>query len=181
MKIKHHNLFNLVNDIFLSYGIQLEEGELFGLIWKFRQSHHPNVNLYSGVKEVLQKLSLKYNLAAASYTQGSYAYRELEELEIAQYFSYFIFSSDIGYRKTDQEFYKICLQKTRNVPGECLVVGDNYLQDVVIPKKVGLKAVLIKNPSTDKQNIIDDVEPDRIVKLEDIATLPLVIQSIELD
>ena len=126
----------------------------------------------------MYELSKKYTLSIASYTQGSYTYKELEKFDIAQYFSYFIFSSDIGYKKTDQEFYKICLQKTNNEPDECLMIGDNYLQDVVIPKRVGLKAILIKNPSTDKQNIINDVEPDDIVQLKDIAILPSVIQSI---
>ncbi len=58
------------------------------------------------------------------------------------------------------------------------MIGDNYLQDVVIPKRVGLKAILIKNPLTDKQNIIDDVKPDGVVQLKDITTLPSIIQSI---
>ena len=159
--------------------IKVEKKELHELIWKFRQSYHPDVNLISGVSDLLCELSLKYILATASYAQSYYTYRELEKSGIAQYFSHFIFSSDIGYRKTDQEFYKICLKKTNNAPEECLMVGDNYLQDVVTPKKVGLKAVLIRNPLTDRQNIIGDVKPDGIIRLEDIKTLPLIIQSIK--
>jgi putative hydrolase of the HAD superfamily len=176
MKFRHHNLFDLINAIFLNYNIKIGKDELFELIWRFRQAHHPEVKLYPGVKDMLHELSLKYALAVASYTQGSYMHKELEKLEILQYFSHFIFSSDIGYKKTDQEFYKICLQKTNNKPEECLMVGDNYLQDVVIPKKLGLRAILIRNPQTDKENIIGDVRPDGIVKLEDISALPLIIQ-----
>ncbi|HBB36807.1 MAG: HAD-superfamily hydrolase, subfamily IA, variant 3 [Candidatus Moranbacteria bacterium GW2011_GWC1_45_18] len=179
MKLRHHNLVNLVNAAFLNYDIKVEKKELHELIWKFRQSYHPDVNLISGVSDLLCELSLKYILATASYAQSYYTYRELEKSGIAQYFSHFIFSSDIGYRKTDQEFYKICLKKTNNAPEECLMVGDNYLQDVVTPKKVGLKAVLIRNPLTDRQNIIGDVKPDGIIRLEDIKTLPLIIQSIK--
>jgi putative hydrolase of the HAD superfamily len=178
MKLRHHSLPDLINVIFLNYNIRIGQEELLDLIWKFRQTYYSDVKLYPGVKNVLKELSQRYTLVIASYTQGSYTCRELEKLGIAQYFSHFIFSSDIGYRKTDQEFYRICLQKINNKPDECLMVGDNYLQDVVIPKRVGLKAVLIKNPLTDKQNIIDDVGPDRIVKLEDITTLPSIIQSI---
>jgi len=178
MELRHHSLFNLVNTVFLNHDVKIEKNELLNLIWEFRQLHHLDLELYHGIKDVLYELSKKYTLSIASYTQGSYTYKELEKFDIAQYFSYFIFSSDIGYKKTDQEFYKICLQKTNNEPDECLMIGDNYLQDVVIPKRVGLKAILIKNPSTDKQNIINDVEPDDIVQLKDIAILPSVIQSI---
>jgi putative hydrolase of the HAD superfamily len=178
MKFRHHNLFDLINAIFLNYNIEVDKKELFDLIWQFRQLHHPEVNLYPGVKDILHELSLKYTLSVASYTQGSYTHKELEKLGIAQCFSHFIFSSDIGYRKTDQEFYKICLQKTNSNPEECLMIGDNYLQDVVIPKKLGLRAILIENLQTNKQNVINDVKPDGIVKLEDISTLPLIIQSI---
>lgn len=178
MELRHHNLFNLVNTIFLNHDVKIEKNELLNLIWEFRQLHHPDLELYHGVKDILHELSQKYTLSIASYTQGSYTHRELEKLGIAQYFSYFIFSSDIGYKKTDQEFYRICLQKTNNKPDECLMIGDNYLQDVVIPKRIGLKAILIKNPLTDKRNIIDDAKPDGIIRLNDIATLPLIIQSI---
>lgn len=178
MELRHHNLFNSINVVFLGHKVKVEKKELLDLIWKFRQLYRSDLELYPGVKDVLHELSQKYTLSTASYTQGSYTHKELKKLGIAQYFSYFIFSSDIGYRKTDQEFYRICLQKTNNKPDECLMVGDNYLQDIVIPKKVGLKAVLIKNPSDDKQNVIDDVKPDSIVQLKNIATLPSIIQSI---
>ena len=178
MKLRHHNLAGLVGNIFLNYNINMEKGEMLDLIWKFRQLHHPEAKLYPGIKDVLAELSQKYTLAVASYTQGSYTCKELERLGIAQYFSHFVFSSDIGYRKTDQEFYKICLQETSSEAGRCLMIGDNYLQDVVIPKKVGIRAILVRNPLTDKQNVIDDVRPDGIVKLEDIATLPSIVRSI---
>jgi putative hydrolase of the HAD superfamily len=177
MKLRHHNFFDLINAIFQNYNVEIGKEELLDLIWQFRQAHHPETKLYPGVKDMLHELSLKYMLAVASYTQGSYMLKELEKLGIAQYFSHFIFSSDIGYRKTDQEFYKICLQKTNGKPDECLMVGDNYLQDVVTPKKLGLKAILIRNPLTDGENIIGNVKPDRTVELENISTLPLIMQG----
>lgn len=178
MKSKHHNLFNSINAVFLNHSIEIEKTELLDLIWEFRKIYCSDLEIYPGVKDMLSELSLRYTLSTASYTQGSYTRKELEKLDIAQYFSHFLFSSDIGYRKTDQEFYRICLQKTDNKPEECIMVGDNYLQDIVTSKKVGLKAVLIRNPLTDERNIIDDIEPDGIVQLKDMATLPSIIQSI---
>lgn len=177
MNSRHHNLFNSINTIFLNNNIKMGKKELLDLIWKFRKKHSSNLELYPKVKNMLNKLSKKYILSTASYTQGSYTYKELKKLEIAQYFSYFIFSSDIGYRKTDQKFFRICLKKTKNKPDECIMVGDNYLQDVVSPKKIGLKAILIENPLTNGRNIIKAVKPDSVVKLKDISRLPSVVES----
>ncbi|MDD5489220.1 MAG: HAD family hydrolase [Candidatus Moranbacteria bacterium] len=177
-KFRHHNLFDLINSVFRAYGIQAEKKTLLDLIWKFRKMNCPHVALYPEVKSVLEELSQKYSLSVASFAQSSYTKRELEELGIAKYFSRFIFSSDIGYKKTDPEFYRICLRITGKKPEECLMVGDNYLQDIVIPKSVGLYAILIRNPLTDKQNNIGDIKPDKILNIEDIVALPTAVRSI---
>lgn len=178
MKFRHHDLFDLIYVIFRNLAVRADKKEILDLIWKFWRKNHPRVELYPGAKYALAELSQKYSLSIASYAQSSYTHKELEELGIAQFFSHFIYSSDIGYRKTDREFYKICLKRTGRKPAECLMVGDNYLQDVVIPKSIGLKALLVKNPLTDKQNITAGIEPDGIVKIEDMATLPLAIRPI---
>jgi putative hydrolase of the HAD superfamily len=177
MKYRHHSLLKSIKVVFLSYGIKIEKEELIDLIWEFRKKHSSNLEIYPGVERMLKKLSKKHVLSIASYTQSSYTYKELEKFKIAQYFSHFIFSSDIGYRKTDQEFFRKCLEKTKSKSSECVMVGDNYLQDVVIPKQVGLKAILIENPLVNSKNTNKDVKPDSIVKLEDISKLPLIIES----
>jgi len=177
-KFRHHNLFDLIDTVFRDYGIQMEEKTLFDLIWKFRKTNYPHVGLYPGAKDVLDELSQKYSLSVASFAQSSYSKRELKELGIAKYFSHFIFSSDIGYRKTDQEFFRICLKIAGRKPAECLMIGDNYLQDIAVPKAVGLRAILIRNPLTDEQNNIGDIKPDEVLSLEDIAKLPSIIRSI---
>ena len=177
-EFRHHSIYNSVNAVFLNYDIKISKDELLDLIWEFRQVHTSDLELYPGVKDMLHELSKKYVLSTASYAQSSSTRNELKKLGIDQYFSHFIFSSDIGYKKTDQKFYEICLQETGNKSEECLMIGDNYLQDVVIPKKVGLKAILIKNPLTDGRNIINDIKPDGTAELKDIAILPLVIRSI---
>jgi putative hydrolase of the HAD superfamily len=176
-KFRHHNLFDLIGSLFGDYGIQAEKKTLFDLIWKFRAASRSHVELYPGVKAVLEELSQKYSLSVASFAQSSYTKRELEELGIAKFFSHFVFSSDNGYRKTDPEFYNVCLRIAGEKPEECLMVGDNYLQDIVVPKSVGFQAILIRNPLTDKQNIIEDIKPDGIVRVENLAMLPSVIED----
>ncbi|MFH1611730.1 MAG: HAD family hydrolase [bacterium] len=175
---KHHNLFNSINTVFLNHGIKIEKSIILDLIWQFRKKYTTDLHIYPGVKDMLYKLSKVYTLSIASYTQSSYTYLELEKFKISQYFSHFIFSSDIGYRKTDPEFFKICLKETKNLPQNCIMIGDNYLQDIVTPKKVGFKAILIENPETNKKNHIKKIQPDGIVKLKNIFTLHSVIKSL---
>ncbi|MFC1644777.1 HAD family hydrolase [Patescibacteria group bacterium] len=177
-KLRHHSIYNSVNAVFLNYDIKIGRDELLDLIWEFRQVYVSDLGLYPGVKDMLHELSKKYILSTASYAQSFSTRNELKKLGIDQYFSHFIFSSDIGYRKTSQRFFEICLQETSSNSEECLMIGDNYLQDVVTPKKAGLKAILVKNPLTDGKNVINDVEPDGVVELKDILTLPSVIRSI---
>lgn len=162
----------------MSHAIKIERIELLDLIWKFRKEYASDLEIYPGVKNMLRKLFAEYYLSTASYTQGSYTKKELEELEIAQFFSNFIFSSDIGYRKTDSKFFELCLKKTGNKPKECVMVGDNYLQDVLSPKQIGLKAILIDNAQRSKRNNITEVRPDATVKLENIGELPDIIDSL---
>ncbi|MFC1609253.1 HAD family hydrolase [Patescibacteria group bacterium] len=178
-KFRHHSVYNSVNAVFLNYGIGISKDELLDLIWEFRQLYVSDLELYPGVKDMLRELSEKYVLSTASYAQSSSTRNELKKLGIDKYFSHFIFSSDIGYKKTSQKFFEICLQETNSEPDECLMIGDNYLQDVVTPKRVGLKAILVKNPLTNDRNIINDVEPDCVVDLKDISTLPLSIKDFE--
>ncbi|MEA3273405.1 MAG: HAD family hydrolase [Patescibacteria group bacterium] len=178
MKTRHHDLSNSINNVFLNHNVAVEKNDLLDLIWEFRSEYASDLEIYPGVESMLEKLFAKYFLSTASYTQGSYTRKELEKLKIAQYFSSFVFSSDIGYRKTDPKFFEICLEKTENKPVECVMVGDNYLQDVVSSKTIGLKAVLIDNPQTSANNNITEVKPDAIVKLENIEELPDVIESL---
>ncbi len=111
MELRHHNLFNLINTVFLSYNIKVEEKELLDLIWKFRQLHHSNLELYYGVKDVLYELSKKYTLSTASYAQGSYTRKELKKLGIAQYFSYFVFLLILAIKKRIKSFIEFVYKK----------------------------------------------------------------------
>lgn len=62
------------------------------------------------------------------------------------------------------------------MPQECIMIGDNYLQDIAVPKKVGFEAILIENPETNDKNYIKKIQPDGIVKLENISTLDAIIK-----
>jgi putative hydrolase of the HAD superfamily len=129
---------------------------------------------------MLSRLSKEYTLSTASHTQGSFTQLELRELNIEQFFSYFIYSSDIGFRKESVEFYKRALEIVGKEAIDCLMVGDNYDVDVLVPKKLGINAVWLENPITSSKYTEDIKEypPQNIIKLENIQTLPDLIKLV---
>ena len=158
---------------------KLSEEKISVLIYEYRKISRGYVKLYPKVSETLARLSEKYILSIASYTQSSFTQPELKELGIEKYFSYFIFSSDIGFRKESTEFYKKCLQIVGKNPMDCVMVGDNYREDVSVPSQLGIKAVWIKNPVThSKHSDLLTIEARGVIDLQEFYRLPEVIDGI---
>ena len=68
-----------------------------------------------------------------------------------------VFSSAItGYEKPNPESYRVALGG--NPPGECFMVGDNVEADVLGAERVGLPAILVRNPSAHPQRAAPDLQ-----------------------
>ena len=178
--IHHHNLLTLISEVIeKELKSKLSEEKISVLIYEYRKISRGYVKLYPKVSETLARLSEKYILSIASYTQSSFTQPELKELGIEKYFSYFIFSSDIGFRKESTEFYKKCLQIVGKNPMDCVMVGDNYREDVSVPSQLGIKAVWIKNPVThSKHSDLLTIEARGVIDLQEFYRLPEVIDGI---
>ncbi len=64
---------------------------------------------------------------------------------IYDFFDQVIISSETGFLKPDENIFRIALEKAGLLNTECLLVGDNYYDDVLGAAKAGMKSVLI-NP-----------------------------------
>ncbi|TSC77765.1 MAG: putative hydrolase of the HAD superfamily [Parcubacteria group bacterium Gr01-1014_29] len=179
-KIHHHHFCTLVARILKDdLHIEFSHGEISSLVSKYHKIARGHVRLYPGVVEVLARLQKQYILSTASYTQGCYTQPELKELNIDQFFSYFIYTSDVGFQKASPEFYKQCLEIVGKKAGDCVMVGDNYDVDVLVPQKLGIKAVWVKNPVTANQYAhLFEQEPQGMVNLDEFDKLPEVIERV---
>ena len=63
-----------------------------------------------------------------------------------RYFSYIFSSQDIGFEKPDPRFFRFVTGKLGTVPGNCIMIGDNYEKDIVGAKTTGMLTILF-NPS----------------------------------
>lgn len=174
---EHHNFVTIVSETFRKhYGIDVNKQELDEMVYEFRKIGRGYAKLYPGVKETLEALSKDYTLILASYTQGAYSERELEELGIRKYFSHCVFSSYIGFKKKSDNFYKKCLEVAQTDPSNCIMVGDSLDEDIFMAKRNGMRTILVINPLS-KESEIPDVAPDASVPIELIHTLPIIIRK----
>lgn len=174
----HHNFGDILLGVFKNvYHIDVQQHELEKMIYEFRKLTRGDTGVYQGIKETLEALSKEYTLILASYTQGVYSKKELEEFGIVQYFTNFVFSSEIGHKKSSDEFWKKCIDVSGVNASECCMVGDNLDEDMYMASKNGLATVWIVNPLTKDKNS-HDVNPKYRVAIENIRDLPEIIRGI---
>src|SRR3989338_10641253 len=179
-KIQHHNFCKIFGRILHdNFGVELPEEKICSLIYEYHKIARGYARLYPDVAETLARLKEKYILSIASYTQGCFTKSELIELGIEKYFSYFVYTSDIGFHKASPKFYEQCLKIVGKNAEDCVMIGDNYDVDILVPQKLGLKTVWIKNPLTAHQYThLFEQEPKDMINLAEFVKLPEAIERI---
>ena len=176
---QHHNLCTLVSDVFeKDLQTPLEKDEVSRLSYECRKIARGYARLYPKVADTLAVLAEKYMLSIASYAQGCFTQFELRELGIEKYFSYFVYSSDIVFKKESPEFYRECLRLVQKKPEDCVMVGNNYHEDIFMPTALGMNTVWIKNPATVSKNPKVLGEAKNMLDLADFDKLPQIIDRI---
>lgn len=127
----------------------------------FRAASLTRLQLYPGVKEVLDQLRPQYRLSALSDAQRAWAIPELNAVGLLDYFSPIIISSDLGYRKPDIRIFHKALDGIGMDPSEVLFVGNDMYRDIFGAQQLELKTVFFKSNQGDQQ--MDGVEADYII------------------
>jgi len=178
---KHHDFLRIISLVLeSSYGLRLSEDEMVKLLYEYRKASRGHIRLYPKVLEVLGCLSQEYILSIASHAQKSVSQKEMEEFGIEKFFSHFFFTSEIGYRKNSPKFYKRCLEIVKRDPADCVMIGDNYSQDVLVPQQIGMKAIWVKNPLTQGEYFVER-EPRYSIALGEFEKLPDIISELYKD
>lgn len=96
------------------------------------------------VAKVLPTLSNKYQLGVVSNFVVKDGVEELLVSHgISNYFDSVITSINVGWRKPHPNIYNVALQHFKVSPCEILFVGDDYINDYLQPKKLGLNVLLL--------------------------------------
>lgn len=179
-KTHHHNLCNCIAQVLKEdLRAELPQEAICPLLYELHKVSRGYVRLYPGVAETIARLEKRYILSVASYTQGCFTKFELEELGIDKFFSYFFYTSDVGLRKTTPKFYEHCLGVVGKRAEDCVMIGDNYDADVLVPQKLGMRAMWVKNSVTAPQYVhLFGTEPENMIHLEEFTRLPEIIERV---
>ncbi|MFQ5712301.1 MAG: HAD family hydrolase [Candidatus Geothermarchaeales archaeon] len=97
---------------------------------------------------------------------GEYVREKAQALErhgSKGYFDYLFEEDDIGYMKTEPDYYRVILRRLNSEPGETVSIGDNLISDIAAPKAVGIQTIWVNR---DEEEIPNDVKlkPSRVVR-----------------
>jgi len=126
--------------------------------WKqLLENSSPNIEFYPEVKDMLTKLSRRYDLVLV--TNASREFVDIETLEIEGYFQRIISSvSDFGEVKKTPEFYARACHLLRKEPQELTHIGDHWQFDFVAPRELGMNAFYLdRTGELDGKYIIHDL------------------------
>lgn len=132
---------------------------LYNTFWDTYQS---KCYVQQDVSETLIRLSEKYRLAVISNFKVKNGIEKLLDINnLNHLFDFIITSIDFGWRKPDIKIYQHALNLSKCLSRDVVFVGDDYENDFLVPRQLGMNALLlIKNEN--------DIGKDRISSFLDI-------------
>ncbi len=119
--------------------------DLINRVMRLRQLAESHAKLYSYTLPLLKQLkSFGYKIALLS-NSSVFETKVIKKTELLNYIDYPLFSYQVGAIKPSPKFFKALLKKTHYKPSQCLMIGDKIGDDVLPPRKLGIKSILFKN------------------------------------
>jgi putative hydrolase of the HAD superfamily len=133
----------------------------------YRAISRKRLRLYPNVKEVLNELQARYQLALVSDAQPCFALPEIRATGLDGYFSPVIISSYYGFRKPDSRLFNEALDKMGISQSEVIVVGNDMFRDIYGAQLLDIRTIFFD--SNQGAKIYRDVIPTyRVQQFEDI-------------
>jgi FMN phosphatase YigB (HAD superfamily) len=135
-----------------------------------------NLELREGCMDLLEYLQSKYCLIICSDTSGVTKVIA-QTFELDKFFAQSFYSIDVGWMKSDQEYWELVQSAYRDTPvNQFVMLGDNPSRDTSWPNKLGMWTILIKTTellSPQALAVTNNYEqPDYIVeKLSEIKSI----------
>ncbi|MCX4365485.1 MAG: HAD family hydrolase [Bacilli bacterium] len=137
----------------------------------FKEGLKKNIIALPGVVEALKEISTYYPIYVSTNGDSIIAHEKIERIGATDYISS-IFSADMTNppsNKSELDFYRQLMKRIgAEYPSECLMIGDKYRDDVIMPNKAGLKTCWINKEK--KDGLICDYQ------LASFAELPKILK-----
>ena len=112
--------------------------------------HTPQIRLYGGVKEMLERLKnagVKLGLITDGRVEGQRA--KIKALGIESLFDSVTITDELGgveYRKPCEKAFVLACERLGVAFADAVYIGDNPKKDFIAPEKLGMKTCYFKNP-----------------------------------
>ncbi len=98
---------------------------------------------FDGVHEVLKAMKRDSIGLGIISNWDDTARNVLNGTELNEYFDPIIISSEVNCKKPDPKIFELALDKAGVSAGECIYVGDNYYDDAVGSRAVGMQSLIL--------------------------------------
>ena len=159
--LRKKNFDVLINDL------KLKEIDVHVLIDIYRK-HLPIIKLYDDAKECLSRLKMKrYKMGLVTQGNRESQINKIKALGLKNFFdAIYISEMESGITKENStKPWEIILEKLKVSAKESIYVGDNPLQDIINPKKLGIKTIRIIRSS----NFVYNLEFNQSIKADFIV------------
>ena len=127
----------------------------------FRLTFSESRQAVEGAYDILEYLSSKYTICAASNASAWQQNKRLRNADMMKYISHMFISEEVGAPKPKKKFFDICLERLGNIPkDEVVLIGDSLSADISGGIAYGIKTIWF---NYDKAPIPDDLKVDHIV------------------
>jgi len=131
----------------VDYNDKIEEKNKRGITQKLYQhywiTYRSKCYIESGKKEALEELSKTYRLAIVSNFKMKGGIEELlTRAGVRNLFDFLLISIDYGWLKPYKGIYQEAMIQAVCLPEEIIFVGDDYENDYMTPRSLGMKAIL---------------------------------------
>jgi putative hydrolase of the HAD superfamily len=159
------------NEFLLQEGIRSgpTRGQLAKVLAQvYRAISRNRLQLYPGVKEVLNTLQASYRLALVTDAQSCYAIPEIRAVGLDGYFDPVIISSRYGFRKPDSRLFRKAIDNMGLEPSEVICVGNDMFRDTYGATLLGIQTIFLNSNQGTKS--FENVAPHyRINQFEDVV------------
>lgn len=102
-----------------------------------------NMEAYPGLLDFMRWLKERGVILGVGSNMTAYIqYKKLEKLGAASFVDWILTSEEAGEQKPSEKFFRLCADKCRLSPEECLFIGDSLEADVRGAQSSGMKALL---------------------------------------
>jgi len=145
----------------LGYNFDVSNEVVVGGTRAFADEFMRHVSLDADAFDVLQKLHGKYRLGLISNLAiPECCWKLLDKFGLKGFFDVVVISGEVNRRKPSPEIFEKALKALGVKASRAVFVGDMLDLDVMGPKSVGMKTVLVKRRPMEEAV---DVKPDRVI------------------